>query len=227
MASASAVAPIPMPTVAVAARRRLAQPVPAGALPPGAEGAPIIYTGKKAPKVPWPDIGHLAKWSVSSFKFGFGPECLTDDDPDTFWHSSSSDGPQPHFITIEFPRKVSVQKLSIYLNYPLDDSYTPANMCIRAGTGPVDMQDLRIVSLEKPDGWVTFDICLEPSEEGEGFKHIDVYMIQILIMNNHMNGKDTHVRGVKVLGPLERKLQAYEEPFPFVTPPFKMYECIR
>ncbi len=34
-------------------------------------------------------------------------------------------------------------------------------------------------------------------------KHIDVYVIQILIMNNHMNGKDTHVRGVKVLGPLE------------------------
>ena len=34
-------------------------------------------------------------------------------------------------------------------------------------------------------------------------KHIDVYVIQIYIMNNHMNGKDTHVRGVKVLGPLE------------------------
>jgi len=35
--------------------------------------------------LPWPDIGHLAKWSVSSFKFGFGPECLQDQDPDTFW----------------------------------------------------------------------------------------------------------------------------------------------
>lgn len=34
---------------------------------------------------PWPDIGHLAKWSVSSYKFGFGPECLRDDDPETFW----------------------------------------------------------------------------------------------------------------------------------------------
>ena len=75
------------------------------------------------PAMPYPDIGHLAKWSVSSFKFGFGPECLRDDDPETFWQyaihlslcmsvcslNSSSDGPQPHFITIEFPRKVAIQ----------------------------------------------------------------------------------------------------------------------
>ncbi len=62
----------------------------------------------------------------------------------------------------------ALQKLSIHLSYPLDDSYTPANICVRAGTGPVDIQDLRIVSLDKPDGWVTFDICMEPSEDGEG-----------------------------------------------------------
>ncbi|KAJ2967258.1 hypothetical protein NUW54_g13556 [Trametes sanguinea] len=42
-----------------------------------------------------------------------------------------------------------------------------------------------------------------------------------------MNGKDTHVRGLKVLGPLEPKLKEHEEPFPFETPQFKMYECIR
>lgn len=33
----------------------------------------------------FPDIGHLAKWSVSSHKFGFGVECLRDEDPETFW----------------------------------------------------------------------------------------------------------------------------------------------
>jgi hypothetical protein len=43
------------------------------------------YTARKPPVLPWPDIGHFAKWSVSSFKFGFGPECLQDQDPDTFW----------------------------------------------------------------------------------------------------------------------------------------------
>ncbi|HEV7737314.1 MAG TPA: hypothetical protein VGO47_08110 [Chlamydiales bacterium] len=33
----------------------------------------------------YPDIGNLGNWSVSSHKFGFGPECLRDDNPDTFW----------------------------------------------------------------------------------------------------------------------------------------------
>lgn len=85
-------------------------------------------TVKRPPVLPWPDIGHLAKWSVSSFKFGFGPECLQDQDPETFWqsvpnpfffvllflivmHGCSSDGPQPHFITVEFPRKMAIQVL--------------------------------------------------------------------------------------------------------------------
>ncbi|RPD54295.1 anaphase-promoting complex, subunit 10, partial [Lentinus tigrinus ALCF2SS1-6] len=176
------------------------------------------------PRLPWPDIGHLAKWSVSSFKFGFGPECLTDEDPDTFWHS---DGPQPHFITVEFPRKVSIQKISMYLSFPLDDSYTPTTIAIRAGTGSVDLQDIRILTIEKPDGWITFDVSMEPNEDGEGFKSVDAYMLQIIILANHMNGKDTHVRGLKVLGPAESKVKDHEEPFPFVAPQYRMYQQVR
>ncbi len=34
-------------------------------------------------------------------------------------------------------------------------------------------------------------------------KHIDAYVIQVIIIANHMNGKDTHVRGLKILGPVE------------------------
>ncbi|KAH9838789.1 APC10-domain-containing protein [Rhodofomes roseus] len=189
-----------------------------------ADGTPIVHSVKKIPQLPWPDIGHLAKWSVSSHKFGFGPECLTDDEPDTFWHS---DGPQPHFITIEFPRKVAIQKLSVYLSFPLDDSYTPATLAVRAGTGPTDLQDVRIVTLEKPDGWITFDVSAEPNEDGDGCKSINAYMVQIIILANHMNGKDTHVRGLHILGPIEDTPADNEEPFPWTSPTFKMYECIR
>jgi Anaphase-promoting complex, subunit 10 (APC10) len=69
------------------------------------DGTPLIHSGKesaslvisdsltnqraqgsrKPPVLPWPDISSRAKWSVSSFKFGFGAECLLDGDPDTFW----------------------------------------------------------------------------------------------------------------------------------------------
>jgi len=134
-------------------------------VPNSINDGPLVHMGRKAPSLPWPDIGPLGKWSVSSYKFGFGAECLNDDDPETFWHS---DGPQPHFITVEFPSKVAIQKLSIFLCFPLDDSYTPSTMCIRAGTGPADLQDVRVVTFEKPDGWITFDISSEARDDGEG-----------------------------------------------------------
>ncbi|KAI0084102.1 anaphase-promoting complex, subunit 10-domain-containing protein [Irpex rosettiformis] len=183
----------------------------------------IMYQTRVPPLVPWPDIGHLAKWSVSSFKFGFGTECLRDGDPETFWHS---DGPQPHFVTIEFPRKVAIQKLSIYLCFPLDDSYTPATIAVRAGTGATDLQDCRVLSLDKPDGWFTFDVSAEPNDEGDGAKPVYAYVIQVIIVANHLNGKDTHVRGMRVLGPLEEPTSELD-PFPFTNPKFRMYECIR
>jgi len=178
---------------------------------------------RKPSSNPWPDIGQGAKWSVSSFKFGFGSECLRDGDPETFWHS---DGPQPHFITVEFPRKVAIQKVSVHLSFPLDDSYTPSTLAIRAGTGPSDLQDVRVVTLEKPDGWITFDISSEPSEDGEGFKPVYAYILQIIVVANHMSGKDTHVRGLRVLGPIE-DTTADDDPFPFVHKNFRLYETIR
>ncbi|KAK0204593.1 anaphase-promoting complex, subunit 10/DOC domain-containing protein [Desarmillaria ectypa] len=176
------------------------------------------------PILPWPDISSRAKWSVSSAKFGFGVECLRDGDPETFWHS---DGPQPHFITIEFPQKMPVQKLSIYLSHPLDDSYTPATLAIRAGTGSTDLQDVRIITLDKPDGWLTFDISSEPNDDGDGLKPIYAYVLQIIVMTNHQSGKDTHVRGLRVLGPIEEQDPLDEDAFTFKTPAYKMYETIR
>ncbi|KAJ7684751.1 anaphase-promoting complex, subunit 10/DOC domain-containing protein [Mycena polygramma] len=185
--------------------------------------AEVIHSANKTPpQLPWPDISSRAKWSVSSFKFGFGADCLRDGDPDTFWHS---DGPQPHFVTIEFPRKVAIQ-LCIYLSHPQDDSYTPSALAIRAGTGPSDLQDVRMVTFDRPDGWITFDVSSEPTEDGDALKPVYAYVLQIIVVANHMGGKDTHVRGLRVLGPIE-EVGMDDDPFPFQTPHFKMYETIR
>ncbi|KAF5359777.1 hypothetical protein D9756_003201 [Leucocoprinus leucothites] len=202
------------------------------------EGGSIVHTGslllaklniflmrvvnlghKRPPVLPWPDISNRGRWSVSSYKFGFGAECLRDGDPETFWHS---DGPQPHFITVEFPRK----KISILLSYPQDDSYTPATLAVRAGTGLSDLQDVRVISLEKPDGWITFDVSAEPNEDNDGLVPVYAFVLQVIILANHMSGKDTHVRGLRILGPLED--QAYDDdPFVFESPSYKLYETIR
>ncbi|KAF9533717.1 anaphase-promoting complex, subunit 10/DOC domain-containing protein [Crepidotus variabilis] len=184
----------------------------------------VIQAGHNHPNnLPWPDISSRAKWSVSSFKFGFGVECLLDNDPDTFWHS---DGPQPHFITVEFPRKVAIQKMSINLNYPQDDSYTPSTLAIRAGTGPSDLQDVRVVTLDKPDGWLIFDVSSEPNEDGDGHNPVYAYVVQIIIAANHMSGKDTHVRGLRILGAVEDQ-SSRGDPFPFISRAFTAYETIR
>ncbi|KAJ7184163.1 anaphase-promoting complex, subunit 10/DOC domain-containing protein [Mycena filopes] len=187
--------------------------------------AEVIHSANKTPpyQLPWPDISSRAKWSVSSFKFGFGADCLRDGDPDTFWHS---DGPQPHFVTIEFPRKVAIQKLCIYLSHPQDDSYTPSALAIRAGTGPSDLQDVRMVTFDRPDGWITFDVSSESTEDGDALKPVYAYVLQIIVVANHMGGKDTHVRGLRVLGPIE-EVGMDDDPFPFTSPEFKMFETIR
>ncbi|KAF8274824.1 anaphase-promoting complex, subunit 10/DOC domain-containing protein [Lactarius quietus] len=107
---------------------------------------------------------------------------------------------------------MAVQKLSLYLSYKLDDSYTPAALSVRAGTSPGDLQEVRAVTLDRPTE------C--------GSKPIHAYILQVIILANHMNGKDTHVRGMRVLGPIEDQA-SWDDPFPFVDPKFKMYEHIR
>ena len=67
----------------------------------------------------------------------------------------------------------------------------------------------------------------------------------MIILANHMNGKDTHVRGLRVLGPIEfnhvtlfsitshslliiNRDETYDgDPFIFESPSYKLYEVIR
>jgi len=172
---------------------------------------------------PYPDISHLGKWTASSSKFGFGVDCLLDNNIETYWHS---DGPQPHTITVHFPRKLHIQKVAILLSFQLDDSYTPAQICIRAGTGLNDIQDIRVVAFDKPNGWIEMDLSPEVAEDGDGFKPLQAFIVQVIVLANHMNGKDTHIRGMKVLGP-KQDIGEDGDPFTFTEPEFTAYETIR
>jgi len=96
------------------------------------------------------DIGNLASWSVSSYKVGLGVEALCEDDPAKYWQS---DGPQPHYIDIHFSKRVSVERLSIYTDFGLDESYTPSKIQILSGTGYQSLQEVVTVDLHEPVGW--------------------------------------------------------------------------
>ncbi|KIX99260.1 uncharacterized protein Z520_04836 [Fonsecaea multimorphosa CBS 102226] len=76
------------------------------------------------------DISSLATWTLSSTKPGCGLPQLRSPSPTLFWQS---DGPQPHTLTLHFFKLVAIVKMRIYLDFELDESYTPTKMKFYAG----------------------------------------------------------------------------------------------
>ena len=116
------------------------------------------------------NLSSIAQWTVSSFKEGNGLECLMDPNVDTVWQS---DGPQPHLITLQFTRRVSVNQVSIYFDHALDDSYTPKTLSIRAGTYLGDLQEIRHIELNQPRGWHHFALDNETRDVSSLTKNLD------------------------------------------------------
>ncbi|KAJ5765012.1 hypothetical protein N7520_004571 [Penicillium odoratum] len=191
------------------------------------------------------EISSLASWTVSTSKPGCGVAALRNPSPQQYWQS---DGPQPHTLTLHFFKLVAVVRLRVYLDFELDESYTPTKMIFLAGMGGNDLVEFATWEGDGPCGWV--DIQLEgvggrnggwvrenlsqkdravKSARRKSQKHdngqdsepsdtealdgvdpigdeLDPYcgnvlkamVIQVRIMENHQNGKDTHVRGFQV-----------------------------
>ncbi|XP_074381445.1 anaphase-promoting complex subunit 10 isoform X1 [Apium graveolens] len=140
------------------------------------------------------EMAKQAAWSVSSCKPGNGVLSLRDDNLDSFWQS---DGAQPHLVNIQFQKKVKLQLVVLYVDYKLDESYTPSKIAIRAGDGFHNLKEIKTVELVKPTGWVY--ISLSGNDPREAF--VNTFMLQIAVLSNHLNGRDTHVRQIKVYGP--------------------------
>lgn len=136
------------------------------------------------------DIGSLALWKLSSHKPGCGLHQLRDDNPETFWQS---DGAQPHHITIHFNKRVQIEQVAIFTYYPFDESYTPSKIKVMAGSGLHDIKEVTAIEVNQPSGWC--NISFENSRHDGVLKTI---FLKIIIEANHHNGKDTHVRALKV-----------------------------
>lgn len=139
------------------------------------------------------DISSMAYWTVSSFKSGFGVDELRNEDPQLYWQS---DGSQPHCLDIQFSKRVDVAQVSFYVHNDLDESYTPHKVILSAGSGYYDLKEIAVLELEQPIGWCTFDTQYIRKD---GL--IKPHVLRIKIASNHDNGKDTHMRAVRVLAP--------------------------
>lgn len=162
------------------------------------------------------EVGSLAVWSLSSCKPGFGVDQLRDDNRDTYWQS---DGPQPHLVNIQFRRKTTIQDVCIYADYKSDESYTPSRISVRTGNHFNDLQEVEIVELNEPTGWVIIPLT-DASE-----KPIRTFMVQIAVLSNHQNGRDTHMRQIKIHSPVgDSSLTKFPN---FTTVECAQYNCIR
>ncbi|KAI8074105.1 anaphase-promoting complex, subunit 10-domain-containing protein [Gongronella butleri] len=133
-----------------------------------------------------------ATWAVSTFRPDWGVEKMRDNNPLTYWQSDCSNPKAPHTIDLFFTQATVIQQVSIFIDYYQDESYCPKHITIRGGNTYRDLCD--IVEVECPEmvGWKNMDLSEILDEP------VRVFQLQISINSTHLNGRDTHVRQLKV-----------------------------
>jgi len=164
------------------------------------------------------EVGGAATWSLSSCKPGYGVQQLRDGCIETYWQS---DGQLPHLVNVQFRRKTTVASVAVYTDYKLDESYTPTRISIRVGTNFNDLQEIEVVELQEPTGWV--EIPLKDMNE----KLVRTFLLQIAVIQNHQQGRDTHLRQVKVFSPVVTKTVTSAEYAQFNTQEMKQFMFMR
>jgi anaphase-promoting complex subunit 10 len=158
-------------------------------------------------------------WQLSSAKPGNGVEQIRDPSLETYWQSDGQQ--QPHFIQVHFARRVAVSHIGLYLDYQLDESYTPKKIAVHAGMTHQDLQEaVPPVDLQEPAGWCILPLRAPPDplddvedENQEPHKQVvRAHLIRISILSMHQNGRDTHVRQVRLYGPRMRNEQQQQFP---------------
>jgi anaphase-promoting complex subunit 10 len=183
----------------------------------------------KAGGVDLREIGDQAVWSLSTAKPGNGVDQLRDASTETYWQS---DGPQPHLVNIQFHKKMRVQEIAIYTDYKLDESYTPSKISVRAGTSFHDLQQVKVEELLEPSGWTTISLMQPPTADNgipmaeRALEPLRTYFIQLAVLANHQNGRDTHIRQIHVFAPRNRTSNDMALP-EMQTREFQMYACVR
>ncbi|XP_039706011.1 anaphase-promoting complex subunit 10-like isoform X2 [Pteropus medius] len=151
--------------------------------PPGADPKQLERTGIAQ------ETGSQAVWSLSSCKPEFGVDQLQDGNLETYWQSVGS---QPYLVNIQFRRKTTVKTLCIYADYKSDESYTPSKISVRIGNNFHNLREISQLELVEPNGWS--HVPLTDNHK----KPTYTFMIQTAVLANHQNGRDTHMRQIKI-----------------------------
>lgn len=153
-------------------------------------GHTLVSPNKTIPSVPNLDslshlreVGHSTAvcWQLSSSKPGNGVEQLRDVSTETYWQSDGIT--QPHWIQLHFRRRLAISHVALYLDFPLDESYTPKALSIEYGMTTQDLMTARKVELVEPNGWCIVSLSIPK-----------LHLLRVSVRSMHQNGRDTHVR---------------------------------
>ena len=112
--------------------------------------------------------------------------------------------------------------MRLFLDFDNDESYTPTKIQFLAGMGVYDVQEFAEMVFEQPRGWIDVDFSqvgpVDDEAEQGGDAVVDwanrpelrCFLVQVRILENHQNGKDTHLRGLQVFARDERADQVRE-----------------
>ncbi|TWU78886.1 anaphase promoting complex subunit doc1 [Metarhizium rileyi] len=139
------------------------------------------------------EISNLGRFTVSSHKPGNGVDELRSDDLKLYWQS---DGPQPHKLTVYFVKRVGIRDIRFFVDYSEDESYTPTKIVFKSGTSENNLIEFATMTMDSPVGWQQVPIA-GAGGDPDGNTLVS-YVLQMQILENHQNGKDTHLRGIKI-----------------------------
>ena len=98
------------------------------------------------------------------------------------------------------------------MDYKLDESYTPKKLLIRIGTCTHDLHDLVTIDINEPVGWVNVPLKSNNNtntnnsdnnsdNDNNNIDYIKTFFIQIRFLAMHQNGRDAHIRSIKLYSP--------------------------
>lgn len=91
---------------------------------------------------------------------------------------------------------MAIREIRFYVDYDQDESYTPTRIIFRSGTSENNMLRFAAMDLVSPKGWQR--VPLEGVGGGPDGNTLFCWVLQMAVMENHQNGKDTHLRGIKI-----------------------------
>ncbi|EJW01408.1 hypothetical protein EDEG_00455 [Edhazardia aedis USNM 41457] len=122
--------------------------------------------------------------TLSSYKKHHGLAEILSPNLDCFWHTDDN---LPHYIKIQFSKLTYISSVQLYLSYNLDDSYTPEKIDIYSGLVREKIERIGVFDVVEPEGW--FPMIVEQ----------EVFYLYVVIRGNHQEGRDSHVRQLRIL----------------------------